>query len=179
MTRKYALSARAMHWIVAAGFIFMWACGYAMTTLVEDDSPLEDFLFGLHISIGVTLLVLMVARVAIRLWNRPPPLPNRIGPFEQDAAHVGHMALYALPFLVIAFGWSSVDFGGDAVAWFGIALPVLLPESETLGDLTEELHMWLAYAMLAMAAGHVLAALKHQWIDGVDIIGRMTIQRRE
>ena len=31
--------------------------------------------------------------------------------------------------------------------------------------------------MLAVTACHVLAALKHQWIDSVDILDRMTIQR--
>ena len=179
MTGKYALPARAMHWIMAAGFIFMWACGYAMTTLVEDDSPLQEFLFGLHISVGVTLAALLILRVAIRLLNRPPPLPNRIDPFEQGVAYVGHMMLYMLPFVVIVLGWSEVDFGGHEVAWFGVAIPALLPESETLGNLTETLHMWLAYTMLAAAVGHVLAALKHQWIDGIDILGRMTIEWRD
>lgn len=37
--------------------------------------------------------------------------------------------------------------------------------------------MWLAYGMLAIAGGHVLAALKHRYIDGHDVIGRMTIGR--
>ena len=37
--------------------------------------------------------------------------------------------------------------------------------------------MWLACAFLAAAAGHVLAALKHQWWDDYDILGRMTGDR--
>ena len=43
-----------------------------------------------------------------------------------------------------------------------------------LQDLSEDVHMWLAYGMLAVAAGHVAAALKHRWIDGHDVIRRMT-----
>ena len=62
---RYHLAARLMHWIMAAGFVFMWGCGYAMTTLVEDDSSLEELLFDLHISVGVTLLALLAARIAI------------------------------------------------------------------------------------------------------------------
>ena len=34
--------------------------------------------------------------------------------------------------------------------------------------------MWLAYTTLAVAAGHVAAAYKHRWIDGHDVIRRMT-----
>ena len=46
---RYHPAARLIHWAMALGFVFMWGCGYAMTTLVEDDSPLEEFLFDLHI----------------------------------------------------------------------------------------------------------------------------------
>ncbi|MCY4470689.1 MAG: cytochrome b/b6 domain-containing protein, partial [Thiotrichales bacterium] len=64
---KYHLATRLIHWIMAVGFVFMWGCGYAMTTLVVEDSPLEEFLFDLHISVGVTLLALLAVRIAVRL----------------------------------------------------------------------------------------------------------------
>ncbi|MCY4547228.1 MAG: cytochrome b [Defluviicoccus sp.] len=173
---KYHLSARLMHWIMAVGFVFMWGCGYAMTTLVAEDSPLEEFLFDLHISVGVTLLALFVLRIAIRLVHRPPPLPDSIRGLERTAAHLGHAALYALPALVIAAGWAETNFGGHTVQWFGIAMPTVFPETgEALQDLSQDVHMWLAYGMLAVAAGHVAAAFKHRWLDGHDVIRRMTI----
>ena len=172
---RYHLAARLMHWIMAVGFVFMWGCGYAMTTLVEDDSPLEELLFDLHVSVGVTLLALLVARIAIRLAWRPPPLPDAIRGVERTAAHLGHAALYALPALVIAVGWAQIDFGGHGVDWFGVEMPQVFPEAgEALGDLAEDVHKWLAYGMLAVAAGHVAAAFKHRWFDGHDVIRRMT-----
>ncbi len=176
---KYHLAARLIHWIMAAGFVFMWGCGYAMTTLVEDDSPLEELLFDLHISIGVTLLALLVLRIAVRLAKRPPPLPDSIRGTERTAAHLGHAALYALPALVIALGWAETNFGGHTVQWFGVEMPQVFPETgEDLQDLSEDLHMWLAYTMLAVTAGHIAAAFKHRWFDGHDIIHRMTFGDR-
>ena len=176
---RYHLSARLIHWIMALGFVFMWGCGYAMTTLVEEDSALEEFLFDLHISVGVTLLALLVARIAIRLVHRPPPLPDAIGGLERTAAHLGHGALYALPALVIAAGWAETNFGGHGVKWFGVAMPQLFPETgEALQDLSTQVHMWLAYTMLAVAAGHVAAAFKHRWFDGHDVIHRITFGGR-
>ena len=172
---RYHIAARLMHWLMAIGFVFMWACGYTMTTLVADDSPLEELLFDLHISVGVTLLVLLVARIAIRLIHKPPPLPDSIQGLERTAAPLGHAALYALPALVIAAGWAETNFGGHAVQWFGVELPKVFPETgEDLQNLSETVHRWLAYGMLAVAAGHVAAAFKHNWIDGHDIIRRMT-----
>ena len=147
---RYHLSARLMHWLMALGFVFMWGCGYAMTTLVEEDSPLEEFLFDLHISVGVTLLALLVARIAIRLAYRPPPLPEAIRGPERTAAHLGHAALYALPALVIAVGWAETNFGGHTVQWFGVEMPRVFPETgEALQDLSADVHKWLAYTMLA------------------------------
>ena len=172
---RYHLTARLMHWIMALGFVFMWGCGWAMTSLVEEDSPLQELLFDLHISVGVTLLALLVLRIAIRLVHRPPPLPATIRGMERKAAHLGHAALYALPALVIAAGWAESNFGGHAVQWFGIELPRVFPETgEGVQELAEDAHRFLAYGMLAVAAGHVAAAFKHRWLDGHDVIRRMT-----
>ena len=58
---QYAKSARILHWLMAVCFFFMWGSGYAMTSFVQDDSALQELLFGLHISTGVSLLFLLVA----------------------------------------------------------------------------------------------------------------------
>ena len=176
---RYHLAARLVHWLMALGFVFMWGCGYAMTTLVEEDSPLEEFLFDLHISVGVTLLALLVVRIAVRLVHPPPPLPDAIRGLERTAAHLGHGALYALPALVIAAGWAETNFGGHTVQWFGVEMPRVFPQTgEYLQDLSTDVHKWLAYTMLAVAAGHVAAAYKHRWLDGHDVIARMTFGAR-
>ena len=172
---RYHFAARLIHWTMALGFVFMWCCGYAMTELVGEDSPLEEFLFDLHISVGVTLLGLLAARIAVRLARRPPPLPDTIRGIERTAAHLGHAVLYALPAVIIAVGWAETNFGGHTVQWFGFELPRVFPETaDAVQDLAAEVHMWLAYSMLAIAAGHVAAAYKHRWIDGHDVIRRMT-----
>ena len=123
----------------------------------------------------MTLLAFLVLRIAIRLIHRPPPLPATIRGVERRAAHLGHAALYALPALVIAAGWAETNFGGHAVEWFGFEMPMIFVETgEGLQDLAEDVHMWLAYGMLAVAVGHVAAAFKHRWIGGHDVIRRMT-----
>ena len=95
--RRYVPAARLLHWLMAAGFVFMWACGYVMTTWAGEDTPLEEFLFDLHISIGVTLAALLVLRIAIRLLYKPPPLPAELTRLERHGAHLGHAALYTVP----------------------------------------------------------------------------------
>lgn len=76
---------------------------------------------------------------------------------------------------MIAAGWAETNFGGHAVRWFGIEMPRVFPETgEHVQDLSEDVHMWLAYTMLAVSVGHVAAACQHRWIDREDIIRRIT-----
>ena len=77
---------------------------------------------------------------------------------------------------MIAAGWAETNFGGHAVQWFGVEMPRIFPETgEALQDLSTDVHMWLAYGMLAVVAGHVATAFKHRWSDGHDVIRRMTL----
>lgn len=169
---RYTPAVRLLHWLMAASFIFMWACGYAMTTWVAEDSALEELLFDLHISVGVTLLGLMIARCMVRVLNAPPPLPDTIPELERVGALFGHLALYALPFLIIAAGWAETNLEGYTVQWFGYELPIVLAEWEPWADTAADLHRWLAYTMLAVAVVHVAAVVKHRR-NGHDVLRRM------
>ena len=179
---RYTLAARLLHWLMAAGFVFMWGCGYTMAELVEEDSPLEELLFDLHIATGVTLAVLLLVRLWVRLRNAPPPLPPGLPPIERIGAHVGHWTLYVFPAIVIAIGWAETNISGHTVHWYGgIPMPALFPTvegafGEFVGGWAETLHMWFAYTMLGVAVVHVAGAVKHR-IEGNDVLYRMTIGR--
>ena len=47
------------------------------------------------------------------------------------------------------------------------------PEMPELAKALNVMHKALAWALAALAAGHVLTALKHSWIDEDGISGRM------
>lgn len=179
---RYHLSIRVLHWLMALGFLCMWGLGWTMTNVAEDDSPAQEFLFGLHMSVGVTLLVLLILRIAIRLRVGAPPLPEALPRRDRIGARVGHIALYVLPVLIITLGWASRDFGGHGVEWFGLSLPKIFPTRETLaglkpGDLAAELHGSLAWTLLALALIHIAAVAKHRWVDGHDVLHRITLGR--
>ncbi|MDE0241215.1 MAG: cytochrome b [bacterium] len=174
---RYSLPARLMHWLMALAFLFMWVSGFALNYIVEDETPMEDFFRGTHVSMGVLVTALLVLRIVVRLTHRAPPLPAEIRGLERKAAHWGHAALYLLPAAVVALGWAQVNIGDHDVEWFGTKLPRVFPTAEAWEDFTEGAHMWMAYAMLAFALGHVAAALKHRYLDGHDVFYRMTFGR--
>lgn len=177
---RYSFFARVLHWLMAAGFLFMWVCGYVMTTLVVDDSALEEMLFFLHISLGVTLLILFCLRVAVRLALPTPEPLKALANWEKAMSHLGHLALYALPFTIIFIGWAESDFGGHGVTFFGLSMPKVFPTMETLWGFnlettTANIHRWLAYTMLAVVVAHIAAVVKHR-VEGHDVLHRMTFK---
>jgi cytochrome b561 len=179
--QKYVYSARVLHWLMAVGFLFMWGSGFIMTMETIEDTPLEENLFGLHISTGVMLVVLMIVRLAIRFANKPPALPDFMPAWEKLGSHLGHLGLYLLPIAVLTIGWAEVDFGGHGVKWFGIMMPKIFPTMEMYGGInleetTEVLHRWLAYATFGLFVAHVLAVLKHRYLDGHDVLYRMSLK---
>ncbi|WP_420547987.1 cytochrome b [Curvivirga sp.] len=173
----YSPMMRFFHWIMAVGFIFMWACGYAMTTLVPDDGALEEILFMLHISVGVTLLGLFLARVINRFRSKIPAPLEAFSKFEVKIAHLGHFALYALIFVALIGGWAEVDLGGHGVKWFGIEMPKIFPTMEfyagiNVEELSETVHKYAAYGLLGLTIFHIGAVIKHRR-DGHDVLPRM------
>lgn len=181
---RYSTPMRLLHWVMAAGFIFMWTSGYAMKSLVEDDGPMEELIFGLHISFGVTLAGLLIARIYMRITTVLPSPPSGLTCWEIKASHIGHIALYVFPLLIITVGWAETDFGGHGVTWFDIEMPKLFPTMESLWgieleDATSEIHEILAYTMLAVVVIHVAAVIKHRWFDQRDVLYRMTFGKSD
>lgn len=94
--------------------------------------------------------------------------------WQVRAYHATHHALYALFFVVPLLGWAYSSAAGFPIVWFGqIALPDLLPADKVLAELIKPLHAAAAFALMGLAALHVAAALKHQWIDRDGLLQRM------
>jgi cytochrome b561 len=78
--------------------------------------------------------------------------------------------LFALPLT----GWMTSSSDGHPVSWFGLFhLPDLVMPSESLEDILHEVHEALATGLLVLAGVHVLAALKHQFVDRDGLMARM------
>jgi len=64
------------------------------------------------------------------------------------------------------------------VNYFGLFdLPDLLGKDKVLGHQLKEVHELLANVLIALVGLHVLAALKHQFIDKDGLLSRMSFSR--
>ena len=74
------------------------------------------------------------------------------------------MALYVLMIAVPVVGYAMVDAKGYDVAFFGWTAPDLVATDKALADRLNDLHSILAWALTAVVAVHIGAAVWHQVI---------------
>ena len=174
----WGVAARAFHWLIAALVLVQFAIG----TVAEEMklTPAKLDLFVWHKSIGVTVFVLAVLRLAWRLGNPPPEPPDGTPGWEQRLAAVAHWALYALIFAVPLSGWwvsdaSRVPFK----AFFLVPMPDFIATDRTLQEAAAEVHEVLTMTLLVVVIVHVAAALRHHCLLHDDVLRRMLTGRHD
>ncbi|HKY01004.1 MAG TPA: cytochrome b [Burkholderiales bacterium] len=169
---SYTHTAKTLHWLIALLILGLFCLGLYMADLRL--SPLKLKLYSYHKWAGVTVFALALLRVCWRLRHQPPPLPVSQPLWQQRAAHAGHFLLYVLMLAAPLSGWLMSSALGFQTVWFGVLpLPDLLDKNKELGEGLKLLHRYLNYSFMVVVVGHVLAALKHQWIDRDGTLDRM------
>jgi cytochrome b561 len=103
---RYTRVAIALHWAIAAFILFNLCTGFFMEGW---PLPIRFVALMLHVSSGLTVLALTVARIVWRLVNEPPPYPADMKPWERHTAHFAHFLLYAAMVLMPLTGWAILS----------------------------------------------------------------------
>jgi len=173
---RYTKTAIAMHWLIVLMLIGAFALGWYMTDLKISPAKLQYYAW--HKWLGITILGLVVLRLLWRVTHKPPPLPLATPRWQVLAAGAGHWTLYLLLLAIPLSGWAHSSAAGFPVVYFGwLQLPDWLPKDKALAHQMEELHEMLTTALLVVVAAHVLAALKHHFIDRDGLLHRMWFGR--
>ena len=179
--RRYGAVSIALHWTIAALILIQIGLGWYMNEGgVPDHSPAQDRIQDIHVTIGLTVLLLVLVRIGNRLVHPAPPLPSGIPVWERYLAHTAHWLFYALMLVMPLTGWALVSVRHEDIPFYGLAWPAMpglanlaKPEAKALGHLIKHVHVyiliWIALINLAL---HVAGALKHQF-DGHPVLWRM------
>lgn len=169
---SYGIVSKSFHWVMALGIIFLLILGFYMHGLPS--SPDKFALYGLHKSIGAILLFLVILRFVWRVGGLIPLLPDNIPNWQKISANLIHYALYGLMFLMPLSGWFMSSAAGYPVSIFGlVTLPALISPNRELVGLFKEFHEIFAWGIIALLVLHILAAVKHHFIDRDNILRRM------
>lgn len=164
-TETFGLVSRSLHWLIALLIFALVALGWYMVDLTYFDRWYNQSLSA-HKALGLLVLVLGLGSL---LWRLVSPLPLPIASLstvERRAAVSMHHLLLLLIIAIPASGYLISTSAGKAVeifSWFEV--PALFSVGNELRDIAIELHFWLAYGILGLAGLHLLAALKHHFVN--------------
>ena len=170
---RYSAVAMALHWITALIIIAFLVFG---ESIIEADHGGTDFTRALHVSLGLLVLVLTLVRLLWRVANPPPALPATMKGWEVTTSKISHAVFYLLMLALPLSGWlaaSAVSAENNII--FTVLGGMILPLAAVanLGELLPEAHSLAGNVMIALLALHVLAALKHQFIDKDNLLARI------
>ncbi|MBB6250101.1 cytochrome b [Nitrospirillum iridis] len=164
----YSPVMKGFHWATVLLLIVQYALGWTMPDIRRGMQP--ESLMNLHMSFGVVIGLLILARAAWRVLT-PQPAPDTTLPaWQRKAAAAVHGLLYLLVLVLVFTGWAYASQRGWTVTLFGaIPLPALFETGSPTGHAVGELHEGLVTVLLLVVGAHVLGALAHLvlWHDGV------------
>jgi cytochrome b561 len=171
-SQRYTTVAVVLHWIVALVVIGQFALGWLMQEIPKSPPGQRAAVFNVHKSIGITILALMLVRLAWRYTHPPPALPP-MPRWQARTALANHRFLYALLIAMALAGYLGSSFSGYPVRFFGIALPSWAAKNDALKELMSNVHLVCAWLLAAAVVLHLAAVAKHALVDRDAILARM------
>src|SRR5471030_1635819 len=171
-TDRYTGTAIALHWLTFA----LIACGFTLAVYMVDLplSPAKLRYFSWHKWLGVSVFLIVLARLGWRFTHRPPALPESIAAWQQRAAGATHAMLYVLIVIIPLTGWLYSSAAGVPTVYLGLVqLPDLVAKDKMLADQLKWVHVTLNYTLLVLVVAHAGAALQHHFIARDDVLRRM------
>jgi cytochrome b561/polyisoprenoid-binding protein YceI len=165
---RYTTVAIVLHWVIAAAILAQVSLAGRME---GPRTPLSFAVTQLHKSIGITILLLSLLRLAWRLMNPPPPLPATMARWEKVLSQVVHAGLYGIMIGMPLTGWLMVSASKitlptllyGTVPWPNLPVSHLAAPAKHLWHaIGENGHNWLAKVLYVLVGLHVAGALKHQ-----------------
>ncbi|WP_444931080.1 cytochrome b [Microbulbifer sp. SSSA002] len=185
---SYGSIAKWLHWLTALLFLGAYVSVYYRHWFTQEETPANWTALQLHLSIGITIGVLVILRIVWRLTN-PVPRPEPGTPLEHFAAHAGHFLLYLI--MIIAPLTGYIGTGADTDYFFLFEIPkfestqaFVAIVQEQMGLTFEEfekpvdfihkkvLGEWVVWILVL---GHAMAALYHHYVKKDRTLLKMTV----
>jgi len=166
----YDRVAIALHWATA----FLVIANFALSQVWDwFAKPTKGLLEDTHMSFGVLLAVVVVARIAWRLVPGHQVSSLEAG-WMRIASKATHYVLYALLIAEAVLGFAFRWGAGRPMAFFGTGIPPMIGEmAKPLRRELREFHEWIGWAIIIIALLHALAALYHHYVLKDRVLVRM------
>lgn len=169
-----------LHWLMALLVFVTFGIGLlSLVNMPNTDAKLVPL--GVHMALGIAILLLVMARYGLRLLVFKPPKRSASAPavkkliFLDKLTPYVHTLLYFCTGLMALLGL-SIALPADlfSIVWAHSGMP--LPGSFYIYP-ARVWHGTLSLVLALLIAQHVLAAVYHQFIKGENYLGRMWFNR--
>lgn len=168
---QYGTTAKVLHWTIVALLLVQYLIGWLMPDIHRDMKPGIAMTF--HISVGLTILGLIVLRFVWRLTHPVAP-ESSLPAWQRLTSELMHWMLYLMVLLTTLTGWLFASFRGWSLSFFYLfPFPMLSPENAAAGKAIDGLHQAAEWSLLVLVAAHVAAALLHLFYYRDRIMSRM------
>ena len=175
VARHFTVTQRLIHWLMAVAILAMLFIGVGMVSTVMPDYLT---LVSIHRPLGIAILILVLLRIVVRLTMGSPGLPADLPAPMKLAAHLSHLALYALMIAMPLLGWAMLSAAAyPAVMVGGWSLPAIVPQSDSLHTILWNAHRTLAFVFFALILLHLAAGLFHALVRRDGVFQAMTAGR--
>lgn len=155
--------------------IFVWGIGYYAMEMLPINDTSKGPLIGLHKSLGILILVLLIARVTWRIYDSVPPISSA-NQFIIAASKTVHYLLYLNIFVQVMSGWAMSSAAGYYPSFFGLfTLPGLIPKDKSIVPELVGLHNSSAIVLLLLIVLHISGVVFHHFILRDNTLRKMTV----
>jgi cytochrome b561 len=179
---RYDFVAMTLHWVIALLILLDFAFAISFSRFNPGDALYLPSAYALHMSTGLCVLAVSVARVLWRLMHTRPPLPE-MGVALRLLARTSHLLLYVFMLAAPLSGWFVLSLRRQLTSVFGVfswawpTLPAIATmtyaDRQLYHDSLLPLHVWLSYLGMSLVVVHVVAALYHHLYRRDDVLRRM------
>lgn len=165
---------RGLHWWTAALIFVALPLGFLMVAVPLGQLLAKFLLYQLHKSIGITVLLLVAARLLLRLRRGRPQWEPALPLAQQRLAATVHASLYVLMIMTPILGYLTAATAPAQVPTLYLLLidiPHVLTTNAGAYAVLRPVHRAAAILLVALAAGHAGAAVLHH------LHGRHTLMR--
>jgi cytochrome b561 len=168
---QYGTTAKVLHWLVVTLLLVQYLIGWLMPDIHRGMKPGDAM--TCHISVGIVILLLIVARLAWRITHPVAP-ENSLPPWQRLSSEAVHWLLYLLVLATTISGWLFASFRGWSISFFFLTpLPMLSGENPAAIRIINHWHQKFEWALLILIGLHVAAALVHIFIYRNRVMQRM------
>ena len=175
---NYSKTSIVLHWLLAGLIFIQLSIGLDMVGIPKGPDGKKAFWFTLHKSLGICIAALVVYRLLWRVRNGVPEPLNSMKPWEQLLSSTNHFLLYFCMILMPLSGILGSLFSNYPLNFSGVPLPKLIDHNILIKELLSKVHQVTSYLVIFLILIHVIAALKHLFIDCDSVFDRMMLNEK-